>query len=209
MARKQKHYVVWKGRQTGIFASWEACSAQVSGYPGAEYKAFDTREAAEEALRGQYEDYEGKATTALSPERLLEIGAPILESYCVDAACSGPPGPVEYRCLHTRTKEVIFRQGPFANGTNNVGEFLAIVHALALCKQKGLTLPIYSDSHNAILWVSQRKCNTRLARDGGNEELFALIDRAEQWLQGNDYANPLLKWETEAWGEIPADYGRK
>jgi ribonuclease HI len=116
---------------------------------------------------------------------------------------------VEYRCLHTRTREVIFQQGPFANGTNNVGEFLAIVHALAFCQQKGLTLPIYSDSYNAILWVSQKKCNTRLARDGSNEELFALIERAERWLQQNEYENEVLKWETEAWGEIPADYGRK
>ena len=209
MARKQKHYVVWKGRRTGVFSTWDECSAQVSGYPGAEYKAFDTRQAAEEALRGRYEDYEARPAAALSPERRLEIGAPILESYCVDAACSGPPGPVEYRCLHTRTKEIIFQQGPFANGTNNVGEFLAIVHALALCQQKGLTLPIYSDSENAILWVKQKRCNTRLARDESNQELFALVDRAERWLQHNEYANPVLKWETEAWGEIPADYGRK
>lgn len=209
MAKKQKHYAVWKGRRTGVFSTWDECAAQVNGFPGAEYKAFETREEAEEALRGQYEEYKGKPATTLSQERLLEIGPPILESYAVDAACSGPPGPVEYRCVHTRTREVIFQQGPYANGTNNVGEFLALVHALALCRRNGLTLPIYSDSENAILWVRQKRCNTRLMRDGSNEELFALIERAEQWLRESEYANPVLKWETEAWGEIPADYGRK
>lgn len=209
MARKQKHYAVWKGRRIGVYSTWDECAAQVSGYPGAQYKAFDSRDAAEEALRRRYEDYEGRPAGAVSLKLGLEIGGPIPQSYCVDAACSGPRGPVEYRCLHTSTRKVIFQQGPFANGTNNVGEFLALVHALALCKREGLTLPIYSDSQDAILWVRQKRCNTRLVRDETNEELFALIERAERWLQKNEYANPVLKWDTEAWGEIPADYGRK
>ncbi|MBL8103913.1 MAG: hypothetical protein JNM02_15390, partial [Anaerolineales bacterium] len=44
---------------------------------------------------------------------------------------------------------------------------------------------------------------------GRNEELFELIDRAEEWLKNNIYANKLLKWETQIWGENPADFGRK
>lgn len=208
MAKKQKYYVVWKGRRTGVFSTWDECAAQVNGFPGAEFKSFETRAEAEEAARGRYEEYRGRPAAA-SQERLLEVGPPLLESYAVDAACSGPPGPVEYRGVHTRTGQLLFQQGPFANGTNNIGEFLAIVHALALCRRQGLALPVYSDSENAILWVKQKRCNTRLARDGSNEELFALIERAERWLQENEYANPVLKWETEAWGQIPADYGRK
>ena len=209
MATKPKYYVVWKGRQTGLFASWEECSVQVTGYPDAQYKAFDSREMAEQALRGKYEDYEGKFVSSLSQQRLLEIGPPLLASYAVDAACTGNPGPVEYRCVHTETRKEIFRQGPYEHGTNNVGEFLGLVHALALCKKKDLALPIYSDSESALAWVKDKKCKTELARDARNAELFDLIERAEKWLAENDYPNPILKWETEAWGENPADFGRK
>jgi len=205
----RKFYVVWKGHKTGIFASWEDCSAQVTGYPDAEYKSFPSREAAEEAFRGQYEEYRGKHISNLSPERLLEIGQPILPSYSVDASCIGNPGVLEYRCVDNQTHREVFHQGPFENGTNNIGEFLAIVHALALCKKKGLSLPIYSDSVNALDWVKSKQCKTKLTRDERNAELFDLIERAETWLRDNDYANDILKWETEAWGEIPADYGRK
>ncbi len=209
MAKKRKYYVVWKGRQSGVFSTWEECSAQVTGFTGAEYKAFDSRGAAEEAFRGQYEDYKGQRTTPLSQEELFRIGLPNPESYSVDASCIGYPGPVEYRCVHTRTRKEIFRQGPLPNGTNNIGEFLGLVHTLALLKQKGITLPIYSDSENAIGWVRQKKCRTRLEHNETNAELFGLIERAENWLQNNEYENQVLKWETDAWGENPADFGRK
>ena len=205
----KKFYVVWKGRKTGVFASWEDCSAQVTGYPDAEYKGFPSQEAAEEAFRGQYEEYKGRHISSLSQERLIEIGQPILVSYSVDASCIGNPGILEYRCVHNQTGREIFREGPFEYGTNNIGEFLAVVHALALCKKKGIDLPIYSDSVDAIGWVKDKKCKTRLARDERNAELFNLIERAETWLSNNEYTNNILKWETEAWGEIPADYGRK
>jgi ribonuclease HI len=205
----KKFYVVWKGRKTGVFTSWEDCSAQVSGYPDAEYKAFASREAAEAAFRGQYEEYKGRHVSSLSPQRLIEIGQPILASYSVDAACSGNPGILEYRCVENRTGQEVFRQGPFENGTNNIGEFLALVHVLALFKKKDISLPIYSDSVDAIGWVKDKRCKTKLARDERNVELFNLIERAETWLRNNDYANQILKWETEAWGEISADFGRK
>lgn len=207
---KQKYYVVWKGRQTGIFTTWEECSAQVTGYPGAEYKSFDSRPAAEVAFRRVYEEYKGKKpVSSLSRERLLEIGQPITPSYAVDAACSGNPGVLEYRCVHTGSGQPVFHQGPFAYGTNNIGEFLAIVQALALCQQQRLALPIYSDSENAIAWVKARQCRTKLVCDHRNADLFDLIARAEIWLSVYTYPNKILKWETEAWGEIPADFGRK
>lgn len=209
MPNKPKFYVVWKGRQTGIFNSWEACSAQVSGFSGAEYKAFESREAAEKAWRGEYKDYAGKHVSALSEEQLRLIGQPLIPSWAVDASCIGNPGPLEYRCVDTQTGKPVFRQGPFENGTNNIGEFLALVHALALCQQKSLSLPIYTDSETALAWVKAKHCKTELPRDEKNAALFELIARAESWLQNNASPNPLLKWETGAWGEIPADYGRK
>jgi len=204
-----KYYVVWKGRTPGLYTSWAECEAQVKSFPGAEYKSFDSRAAAEEALRGNYADYKGQRTTTLSPARLIAIGQPIVPSYAVDAACEANPGPLEYRCVETATRREIFHQGPFEHGTNNVGEFLAIVHALALFQKKDITAPIYSDSRNALKWVREKQCKTRLKRDEWNAELFELIERAEAWLQRNDYATRILKWETKAWGENPADFGRK
>ncbi len=209
MAKKQKYYVVWKGHKTGIFESWAECAANVSGFAGAEYKSFDSREAAEEALRNSYGDYKGKHVSSLTPERLRQIGDPTLDSYAVDAACSGYPGPVEYRGVYTKTREEIFHEGPYPHGSNNIGEFLALVHMLELLKKKKSPLPVYSDSAVAISWVKNEKCNTNVPRNGANAKLFELIERAEDWLARNDYSNQILKWETEAWGEIPADFGRK
>lgn len=68
-------------------------------------------------------------------------------------------------------------------GTNNIGEFLALVHGLALLKQKGFDMPIYSDSANAISWVKQKKCKTKLSRTAETEALFVLIERAENGLK--------------------------
>ncbi len=207
MSSKSKFYVVWKGRKTGIFTTWEACAEQVKGFTGAEYKAFASRAAAERAFQGDYSTYAGKP--ASSGQWLFAPQPPIAESYCVDAACSGSQGRLEYRGVYTSTGKEIFQQGPYENGTNNVGEFLALVHALAWLKQKGLAAPVYSDSETAIAWVKGKKCKTELAPDEQNAPLFELIARAESWLDGNEVTNPVLKWDTQAWGEIPADFNRK
>jgi ribonuclease HI len=127
----------------------------------------------------------------------------------VDAACSGAPGPLEYRGVETESGREFFRQGPFEDGTNNVGEFLAIVHALAWQQARGLSMTVYSDSENAIAWVRAGRCRTRLARTGRNDRLFALIARAEAWLAAHPLSVSLRKWDTSAWGENPADFGRK
>lgn len=206
---KQKYYVVWKGRKPGVFTTWQECSAQVTGFNGAEYKSFENREAAEAAYKSEYEEYKGIRVPTLSPAMLEIIGKPIEDSFCVDASCIGYPGPMEYKCVHTTTQQEIFHQGPFENGSNNIGEFLAIVHALALFKKRGISLPIYTDSETALTWVKNKKCKTKLPQDDKNAPIFDLITRAEDWLNKNEYANKLLKWDTNAWGEIPADYGRK
>jgi ribonuclease HI len=207
MNQKPKYYVVWKGRKTGVFSSWEACAAQVQGFAGARYKSFASRLAAEQALHGKYTAHVGKPVS--SGEWLFSPTPPIRESWCVDAACSGSPGPLEYRGVDLRTGGQIFRQGPYEHGTNNVGEFLAIVQALMLLKKQSSALPVYSDSAVAIGWVKKKRCNTELAADEKNLPLFDLIDRAEGWLAEHAYSNPILKWDTQAWGEIPADFNRK
>jgi ribonuclease HI len=206
---KKKFYVVWKGRQTGIFTTWEACAAQVNGFVGAEYKAFDSRAEAEAALKGSYSDFKGKTTPAKPRQPNLLASQPIRDSYCVDAASRGNPGVMEYRGVYTATRKEIFHQGPFPDGTNNVGEFLAIVDALVMLKEQGIKKPIYSDSANALLWLKLKKCRTRLKPSRQNAPLFERIRQAEEWLKTNPYVNKVLKWDTQAWGEIPADFGRK
>lgn len=209
---KKKYYVVWKGKKPGIYSSWSVCKHQIDGFEGAEYKSFASIDDAEEAFAKKYEDYKGKNTKTpkLSISEQKKFGTPILESISVDAACSGNPGNLEYRGVLTHNKKEIFRKGPFKNGTNNIGEFLALVHGIALLKSKKQeSIPIYSDSKIAMSWIRQKKCKTNIHFSDSNKELLELIKRAENWLRNNSFNNPILKWETKAWGEIPADFGRK
>ena len=131
------------------------------------------------------------------------------DAWAVDAAGSGNPGPMEYQCIDLATGAQVFHFGPL-HGTNNIGEFLAIVHALALLDKMGnTTKTIYSDSYNAMLWVSKRQCKTKLERTPQTEQLYQIVARAERWLQTHRYQNPIIKWDTKSWGEVPADFGRK
>lgn len=132
----------------------------------------------------------------------------VCPAWAVDAACSGNPGPMEYQCIDLATGARVFHYGP-VHGTNNIGEFLAIVHALALLWNQKSTMPVYSDSYTARAWVSKRKAKTTLARTPQNAPLLDVLARAERWLQTHDFRNPVLVWDTNRWGEIPADFGRK
>lgn len=203
---KKKYYVVWEGVNPGIYTSWEECLLQTKGYESAKYKSFNSKEEAEQAYCSSPYKYIGKQAKTVSLQ--VQSENIIQESLAVDAACSGNPGPMEYRGVYLRTKEEIFHFGPVL-GTNNIGEFLAIVHGLALLKQKALKMPIYTDSKTAMSWVKQKKCKTLLTRNTNTEKLFILIDRAEKWLKENRYSTSIIKWETKEWGEIPADFGRK
>ena len=137
MAKKKKFYVVWKGKHPGIFETWEDCSAQIKGVKGAQYKSFSTFKEAKEAYNSNYLSYKGKkkGDSGLSAEDLLKIGDPNYNSIAVDAASSGNPGKMEYQGVDTKTKRVLFKQGPFREGTSNIGEFLALVHGLAFLKK--------------------------------------------------------------------------
>ncbi|MCS7023840.1 MAG: ribonuclease H family protein [Bryobacteraceae bacterium] len=208
---KTKYYVVWQGRQPGVYASWEQAQAQVSGFAGAKFKGFSSRREAEQAYQESYEQFAGKTSRPApkSAEELERLGVQT-HAVAVDAACAGVPGPMEYRGVWLATGEEMFHRGPYEDGTNNIGEFLALVHALALLERQGRTdVPVYSDSKTALAWVRQGKCRTKHERTPRNEELFRLIERAETWLRRHPVRNPLLKWDTEAWGEVPADFGRK
>jgi ribonuclease HI len=209
MASKQKFYTVWEGHRPGVYDSWTKCQLQIKNYPQAKYKSFATREQAEEALSGNYWKYVGAKAKTQKRDLSRISNGPILDSISVDAACSGNPGTMEYRGVLTHNAKQIFRKGPFQKSTNNIGEFLALVHVLALCKKNGDARPIYSDSRTAMSWVRNKKVKTTLKPSKANQDSFALMDRAINWLEANSYSNKILKWETKAWGEIPADFGRK
>jgi ribonuclease HI len=220
---KNKFYVVWKGRTPGVYDSWDACKKEVDGFQGALYKGFPDQASAEAAFAKGFTEFEKKVdghaplcNDGQSPS------SPFTPAIAVDAACSGNPGKMEYQGKFVdfgtdpATVVTLFKSPVFENGTNNIGEFLAIVHALAWQKQKRTQYPIYSDSVNAQKWVREKQCRTKLQPNDKNAYLFELIDRAETWLRENDNwmrenANviPVLKWKTEVWGEIPADFGRK
>jgi len=212
MAKKKKYYVVWQGNDTGVFDSWAETQLSIKGYPNAKYKSFKSKEEAMEAYHGgAAADFIGKnkkpAKIRVSAEAREKI---IWKSISVDAACSGNPGLMEYRGVDTKSAMEIFRIGPYKGGTNNIGEFLALVHGIALLQREGKTkLPIYSDSRIAIGWVKKKKCKTTIKNNRTTAPIFDLIARAEKWLKENSFENPIHKWETKQWGEIPADFGRK
>ena len=236
---KQKYYVVWRGKQPGIYTTWADCQAQVKGAQASLYKAFSTPQEAEAAFAGNPYDYIGqRRDSAVQPsdnaagdpsggppkgpagcpppppayrhDTVLPLPPAVTaDAWAVDAACAHNPGPMEYRGIDLRTGAVVFHFGPIY-GTNNIGEFLAIVHAMALMTQRGERRTIYSDSVNAMSWVKQRCCKSKLAQNARSQQAWQLIERAVAWLQSHDVKPfPLRKWETHLWGEIPADFGRK
>ena len=211
---KRKFYVVWEGRAPGVYDSWEECEAQVKGFPGARYKAFGSQADAVAAFRGNGSD---------DLEIFRQIGAHKcdivnysafpeirLDAIAVDGACAKNPGPMEYRGVKVSTGEEIFHIGPLEGGTNNIGEYIALIHAASLLARNGdYTTPIYSDSKTALAWVRRGRSNTSVQPNSKNAKVIELLRRADAWLAGNRIVNPILKWNTELWGEIPADFGRK
>ena len=200
---KQKYYVVWKGNNPGVYKSWEKCKDEIKNVKGALFKSFVDIEEAQKAYEMGYDKYKENS------EKDNVIDGPVLNSISVDAASSGNPGVMEYQGVDTETKEVLFKMGPFNNATNNIGEFLALVHGIAILEKDLKKKIIYSDSITAMSWVRKKKCQTKLVRSKENEEVFVLIDRAILWLKENKYSAIIKKWDTKNWGEIPADFGRK
>ena len=224
MSKKQKYYVVWQGKKPGIYSDWGACKEQVVGVQGAQYKGFDSMAEAEAASRLPYNSVVANNTSTASKTSQANVltiddngmtavmpgteNPPVLDALAVDAACSGNPGVMEYQGIYIPTRTRVFHYRA-EKGTNNIGEFLAIVHGLSYLKKHRLNQIIYSDSANAISWVRQKVCKSKLPEDASTAELWDYIHRAENWLRNNSYTTEIRKWDTDRWGEIPADFGRK
>lgn len=217
MSKKPKTYIVWEGRQPGIYQTWAECKAQTDGVK-ARFKSYEGLSPAEarrlfDAGPPPSSPKVGRpksASDATPKKRRGWQGLVPPDAWTVDAATSGNPGPTEYRCVVVETGDVVFASKVYPRGTNNLGEFLAIVHALAYMKQVGYYPPLYSDSKTALSWIRKKAYKTTLARTPETDELFRHLDRAIYWLQTNDLTPyTLLLWDTPLLGEIPADYGRK
>lgn len=204
---KGKFYVVWNGRNVGVYSDWDSCKMQIEGFKGARYKSFPDRQSAELAFRNGYEASQQPTTN--SQQLTANIQQPIGQSIAVDAACSGNPGKMEFQGVFVETKTHLFKSPVYEQGTNNIGEFLAIVYCLAWQKKNHLNYPIYSDSVNAQKWVREGICKTKITENDKNKTLFEVIRWAENWLRTNSFRVPIYKWKTDEWGEIPADFGRK
>lgn len=217
----KKYYVVWTGREPGVYDNLQDAMEQVEDYPGASFKGYDSAAEAAEAFRRGNARSDGKDLGSLlmeaqrhnmpagnQPDYMTnpEID---LDGWAVDAACAGNPGRMEYRGVELMTGRELFRVGPFEKSTNNIGEFLAIVHALSLMFRKGERHTVYSDSKTGMAWVRNRKVKTQLPREPQTEKSFELMERALSWLNTHTVDVKIRKWETERWGEIPADFGRK
>lgn len=211
--KRAAYYVVWQGRLPGIYDSWEACEAQVKGADGAKYKGFATLPEAQKAFASSPDDYIVKKTQSTQNTQINQTtpspSQPLLPALAVDAACSGNPGLMEFRGVVADTGTEVFHRGPYPAGTNNIGEFLALVLGLAYLKKHNLPWNLYSDSRTALAWLRKGHAETKLACTAENQELFLMLRKAEQWLHDNTWTTTVLKWDTEHWGEIPADFGRK
>lgn len=224
---KKKYYVVWEGRQPGIYDDFEDALEQVEGYPNARYKGFDSSDEASEAYRrgmpeaksanlgsllagaSMKKKEKGKKSQGKSEMDWRDFPEIDRTAWAVDASCMGNPGRMEYRGVDLATGEEIFRVGPFEDATNNIGEFLAIVHAFALMEQRGESHDIYSDSVSGMAWARKKKINTQLQATPRNAKVFDLMARGIAWLMRHTPRGKMMKWHTDIWGEIPADFGRK
>lgn len=216
----KKFYVVWKGRQPGVYDNIDDAMEQVDDYPGASFKSYTGPEEAARAFRNGTAGEDSRDLGNLLRDARQNMTAdPVsgylsnpeidMEGWAVDAACSGNPGVMEYRGVELKTGRELFRVGPFEKSTNNIGEFLAIVHALSLMHRLGERHTVYSDSRTGMAWVRNRKVKTQLPREPKTEKSFRLMERALSWLNTHTVDVRIRKWETDRWGEIPADFGRK
>ncbi len=207
---KQKWYVVWKGKTPGIYDNWDRCKAQVHGVDGAKYKSFKTKDTAEAAYRDSYKDHVGlpKPKTPQLFDTLTQNY--VTNSLCVDAACSGNPGQMEFQGVWTDTKELGFASPVYPVGTNNLGEFLAIVQGVQyLIDTQKTDAIIYTDSMTAMAWIRNKAVKTTLQRFPETEQLWQEIDLALDYIKTHPITIDIQKWQTDEWGEIHADFGRK
>ncbi|MFT5418314.1 MAG: ribonuclease HI, partial [Gammaproteobacteria bacterium] len=166
----KKYYVVWQGRQTGIFTDWASCKDQVDRFPGAKYQSFESREEANTAFSGasgptQKTSNASAARKASSSDVKTytgdEIAAmPIDTKIFTDGGCDPNPGKAGSGIALYRNNVIdqLWYGLYDPNGTNNTAELNALNQALVMGKdeiENGHTVAIYCDSKYSIQCITQ------------------------------------------------------
>jgi ribonuclease HI len=165
----EKYYVVWEGRQQGIFTDWSVCRNHVDRYPGARYKSYRTRAEAEAAYRGGSKAATKKTTPAprkrsgqgpktYSAEEVAAVDAQT--KIFTDGGCEPNPG-------QAASGVAVYRAGTIAElwyglfdprGTNNTAELNALHQALLIAEKEiaaKATVAIFCDSRYSIQCITQ------------------------------------------------------
>jgi len=168
-----KFYVVWQGRQTGIFTDWDTCNKHVKGFAGAKYKSFKTRVEADAAFVGgstapamasaNGEKSATKKTTSQSPKTYTasEVSAMSVDTKIfTDGGCVPNPGKAGSGIALYRDESVDELWYGLFNpaGTNNTAELNALFQALIMARDdiaKGVSVAIFCDSKYSIQCVTQ------------------------------------------------------
>lgn len=172
----KKYYVVWKGRQTGIFTSWAECKAQVDKFAGAKYKSFPTQEEAESAFGNQRaggkvtaKPSSAKAVTKVASKVNKPKKAPLTQAQIddmpfeikifTDGASDPNPGEAGagIAVYENNTLTELWYGIYQSFGTNNTAELNGLNQAFLLAKEKmakGHTVAIYCDSTYAIQCIT-------------------------------------------------------
>ena len=208
----KKFYVIWQGRETGIFTDWSTCKKHVDGFTGAKYKSFKTLSEAEAALQQNSQSHASPSATKDTISTKKKIATHVVKTYTAkevamlpintkiftDGGCEPNPGKAGsgmavYR--HDVIDELWY--GLYNQfGTNNTAELNAFHQALIMAKKeisKGVSVAIFCDSKYSIQCITQWAVNWQKKgwkKNGGDiknleliKEMFALYQLIKNEVQ--------------------------
>lgn len=156
----KKFYVIWVGREPGIYTDWPTAQKQVMKFAGAKYKSFTSKAEADAAFSDGSVSSVAKTTTKSSGPKQSgnNLSAPPIKTdvviYC-DGGCDPNPGKAGSGVAVYQDDALIqLWYGVFnPNGTNNTAELSALFYSLQLAQHattQGLSAQILCDSMYSI-----------------------------------------------------------
>jgi len=171
----KKFYVVWQGRETGIFTDWNTCKKQVDAFAGARYKSFKTRAEAQAAFAGNAAPKSSKASGLAIKKKSTkqtvktytadEIAAMALDTKIfTDGGCEPNPGNAGSGIAVYRNNAIdeLWYGLYEPHGTNNTAELHALHQALIMAESEvdqGRSVAVFCDSKYSIQCVTQWAVN--------------------------------------------------
>lgn len=202
---KKNFYAVKKGAKPGIYSTWKETEAQVSGFPGAVYKGFATREDAQNWLESDVlHTSRKKQTVSATPQSLPKVKPGEVIVY-TDGGAINNPGPGGYGAVIMRPAEVKELSDGYRLTTNNRMELMACLVALRELQGENSKILLHSDSSYVVNgmtkgWVRKWRKNRWRKTDGNavlNQDLWSeLLSLSESlkidfiWVKGHA-GNPL------------------